>query len=137
MVLLTEEQIKTLRENKLDRNIVRDRVKAGWSIEKAITNPPRYTQPRLTIEQRKIAKQNNLDLHAVRSRLDRGWDIEKAITTPAIDKYKGGKNLSKPYCFNLHPDTEAKMLASIEKEGSTISSWLRSAVDLKLELGSI
>lgn len=77
-------------------NIIRARIKAGWSVEKAVSEKEIaknvalksyyiYKDKRLTIAE--IAKISEMDEKLVRKRIHLGWDIEKIINTkPKIKK---------------------------------------------------
>jgi len=71
----------------IDNNIVRGRLKKGWSLEKSLTTPHNtrfkyieFNGQTLTITQ--WSKKYNIKKVTLCNRLRKGWDFEKAVTTP-------------------------------------------------------
>lgn len=91
--LITREIYKKGLKNGLTRQVVRARVRRGWSVEDAITIPKKEAgRPRnlLTKEQLQIACNNGISVNTVYGRIRIGWSVEDAITKP-IKKKRGYK----------------------------------------------
>lgn len=79
------------RENNIDCRVLRDRIKNGWSIKKAIETPLQkhiYKYKDISGTPYQIAKRLKLDKRLLAERLRNGWAIEKAVETP---KKEGGE----------------------------------------------
>lgn len=74
------------KENNLPRNLVKNRIYAGWDHEKAIKTPARnprmITFNNVTQSLNKWAKQIGLTYSALFERIEHGWSIEDALTIP-------------------------------------------------------
>jgi len=79
-------------------NTVRDRMSAGWSLERALNTPARTTTgpryQRFSIEQLQQIKASGIHYNVIWSRVKNGMPFEQAITTPANYKLRGHSRLS-------------------------------------------
>ena len=78
------------------RNLVEERLKLGWSIEKAVTTPPLKPSKRnsknitfnnKTQSLRDWSKDLNISYSTLAGRLRRGWSVSKAFSTPTEEKF--------------------------------------------------
>lgn len=64
----------------LDYHLVYYRIKAGWSEERAMSEPV-FQESELS----RICKERGLDYHTIYARVhDYGWSVEKALNTPVV-----------------------------------------------------
>ena len=97
----TEEEIKTIEENGLDRNIVANRLGSGWSLEQALTRPKKggrqYVYPEWVYKE---ADKNGISYSALGSRIRRGMSLEEACTKKTITKLEALEIARKKYKEN-------------------------------------
>lgn len=83
----TEEEIKTMKENGIDRNTVSCRLQWGWTLEEAITKPKKrgrqYVYPEWVYKE---ADKNGISYSALGSRIRRGMSLEEACTKKTITR---------------------------------------------------
>ena len=83
----TEEEIKTMKENGIDRNTVSCRLQWGWTLEEAITKPKKrgrqYVYPKWVYKE---ADKNGISYSALGNRIRRGMSLEEACTKKTITK---------------------------------------------------
>ena len=83
----TEEEIKTMEENGIDRNTVSCRLQWGWTLEEAITKPKKrgrqYVYPEWVYKE---ANKNGISYSALGSRIRRGMSLEEACTKKMITR---------------------------------------------------
>ena len=83
----TEEEIKTIKENGIDRNTVSCRLQWGWTLEEAITKPKKrgrqYVYPEWVYKE---ADKNGISYSALGSRIRRGMSLEEACTKKMITR---------------------------------------------------
>ena len=83
----TEEQIKTMEENGVDRNTVSCRLKWGWTLEEALTKPNKRGRQYVYTEWvYKEANKNGISYSALGNRIRRGMSLEEACTKKTITK---------------------------------------------------
>ena len=83
----TEEEIKIMKENGLDRNAVAYRLGLGWSWEQALTKPKKggrqYVYPEWVYKE---ADKHGISYSAVGNRIRHGMSLEEACTKKTITK---------------------------------------------------
>ena len=83
----TEEEIKTMKENGVDRNTVSCRLQYGWTLEQALTRPKKrgrqYVYPEWVYKE---ADKNGISYSALGNRIRRGMSLEEACTKKTITK---------------------------------------------------
>ena len=83
----TEEEIKTIKENGIDRNTVSCRLQWGWTLEEAITKPKKkgrqYVYPKWVYKE---ADKNGISYSALGNRIRRGMSLEEACTKKMITR---------------------------------------------------
>ena len=83
----TEEEIKTMEENGIDRNTVSCRLQWGWALGEAITKPKKrgrqYVYPEWVYKE---ADKNGISYSALGNRIRRGMSLEEACTKKTITK---------------------------------------------------
>ena len=83
----TEEEIKTMKENGIDRNTVSCRLQWGWTLEEAITKPKKrgrqYVYPEWVYKE---ADKNGISYSALGNRIRRGMSLEEACTKKTITR---------------------------------------------------
>ena len=83
----TEEEIKTMEENGIDRNTVSCRLQWGWALEEALTKPKKrgrqYVYPEWVYKE---ANKNGISYSALGSRIRRGMSLEEACTKKMITR---------------------------------------------------
>lgn len=89
-----EEHIKEAASNGVSKKTYQQRVKQGWSVEKAKTTVIRQSHKTDEyIKHREIAKTHNISPSTFLRRVKAGWDIEVAATKPS--KSRRWKNAKK------------------------------------------
>ena len=85
----TEEEIKTMEENGIDRNTASCRLKWGWTVEEAISKPKKpgrqYVYPEWVYKE---ANKNGISYSALGNRIRSGMSLEEACTKKTITKLK-------------------------------------------------
>lgn len=76
----------------LSANLIADRLRRGWTVERAILTPNSYIKRWLEVDGIKrplmeIARERGIHPVTLQDRLNRGWSVEDAISTPASDGY--------------------------------------------------
>ena len=83
----TEEEIKTMEENGVNRNIAAGRRYWGWTLEEAITKSKKkgrqYVYPEWVYKE---ADKNGISYSALGNRIRRGMSLEEACTKKIITK---------------------------------------------------
>ena len=83
----TEEEIKIMEENGVDRNTASCRLKWGWTLEEALTKPKKrgrqYIYPEWVYKE---ADKNGISYSALGNRIRRGMSLEEACTRKVITK---------------------------------------------------
>ena len=83
----TEEEIKTMEENGVNRNIAAGRRYWGWTLEEAITKSKKkgrqYVYPEWVYKE---ADKNGISYSALGNRIRRGMSLEEACTRKVITK---------------------------------------------------
>ena len=83
----TEEEIKTMEENGVDRNTASCRLKWGWPLEEALTKPKKrgrqYVYPEWVYKE---ANKNGISYSALGNRIRSGMSLEEACTKKTITK---------------------------------------------------
>ena len=83
----TEEEIKTMEENGIDRNVAAGRRYWGWTLEEAITKSKKkgrqYVYPEWVYKE---ANKNGISYSALGNRIRRGMSLEEACTKKIITK---------------------------------------------------
>ena len=83
----TEEQIKIMEENGVDRNTASCRLKWGWTLEEALTKPKKrgrqYVYPEWVYKE---ADKNGISYSALGNRIRRGMSLEEACTKKMITR---------------------------------------------------
>ena len=79
--LSTENIIKKAEENGISFEVLYQRIKSNWDVEKAV-NTPINEHRRLTKEQIETAKKNGISYVTLYQRIRNNWDIEKAVSHP-------------------------------------------------------
>lgn len=84
---LTDEDRAIAEANGIKRTTLLERIYSlGWSIEKAITTPPKNRPFVIDEETAKLLKKNGIKEITFKNRVKRyGWSIEKARTTPTLE----------------------------------------------------
>ena len=94
----TEEQIKTMEENGVDRNTVSCRLKWGWTLEEALTKPKKrgrqYVYPEWVYKE---ANKNGISYSALGNRIRSGMSLEEACTKKTITKLEALEIARKKY----------------------------------------
>ena len=94
----TEEQIKTMEENGVDRNTVSCRLKWGWTLEEALTKPKKrgrqYVYPEWIYKE---ANKNGISYSALGNRIRSGMSLEEACTKKTITKLEALEIARKKY----------------------------------------
>lgn len=118
-------------QNGITRHVYCDRIKRGWSLIDAISQPPLsriesikraskvnscFKNKALSEEQREIAALNGISYTVARDRIKRlGWSIEEAITIPIMTRSECGKKGGKigkersPWSKMVFPSREERM----------------------------
>lgn len=80
-------------------NLVQERIKNGWELEKVLTTPKRTPK---TLEYKGVvksysewSKDTGISVSAIKDRLRSGWSIEKTLTTKLKDTYVTHNNVTK------------------------------------------
>ena len=83
----TEEEIKAMEENGIDRNVAAGRRYWGWTLEEAITKSKKkgrqYVYPEWVYKE---ADKNGISYSALGNRIRRGMSLEEACTRKMITK---------------------------------------------------
>ena len=83
----TEEEIKAMEENGIDRNVAAGRRHWGWTLEEAITKSKKkgrqYVYPEWVYKE---ADKNGISYSALGNRIRRGMSLEEACTKKIITK---------------------------------------------------
>ena len=83
----TEEEIKTMEENGIDRDVAAGRRYWGWTLEEAITKPKKkgrqYVYPEWVYKE---ANKNGISYSALGNRIRRGMSLEEACTKKMITR---------------------------------------------------
>ena len=83
----TEEEIKAMEENGIDRNVAAGRRYWGWTLEEAITKSKKkgrqYVYPEWVYKE---ANKNGISYSALGNRIRRGMSLEEACTKKIITK---------------------------------------------------
>ena len=83
----TEEEIKAMEENGIDRDVAAGRMYWGWTLEEAITKPKKggrqYVYPEWVYKE---ANKNGISYSALGNRPRRGTSLEEACTQKIIIK---------------------------------------------------
>ena len=83
----TEEEIKAMEENGIDRNVAAGRRYWGWTLEEAITKSKKkgrqYVYPEWVYKE---ADKNGISYSALGNRIRRGMSLEEACTKKIITK---------------------------------------------------
>ena len=83
----TEEEIKTMEENGIDRDVAAGRRYWGWNLEEAITKPKKkgrqYVYPKWVYKE---ADKNGISYSALGNRIRRGMSLEEACTKKMITR---------------------------------------------------
>ena len=83
----TEEEIKAMEENGIDRNVAAGRRYWGWTLEEAITKSKKkgrqYVYPEWVYKE---ADKNGISYSALGNRIRRGMSLEEACTRKVITK---------------------------------------------------
>ena len=83
----TEEEIKTMKENGIDRNTVSCRLQWGWTLEDAITKPKKRGRQSIYPEWvYKEANKNGISYSALGNRIRSGMSLEEACTKKMITR---------------------------------------------------
>ena len=83
----TEEEIKTMEENGIDRDVAAGRMYWGWTLEEAITKPKKGGRQHVYPEWvYKEADKNGISYSALGNRIRRGMSLEEACTKKTITK---------------------------------------------------
>ena len=94
----TEEQIKTMEENGVDRNTVSCRLKWGLTLEEALTKPKKrgrqYVYPEWIYKE---ANKNGISYSALGNRIRSGMSLEEACTKKTITKLEALEIARKKY----------------------------------------
>ena len=94
----TEEEIKIMKENGLDRSAVAYRLGLGWSLEQALTKPKKggrqYVYPKWVYKE---ADKNGISYSALGNRIRRGMSLEEACTKKTITKLEALEIARKKY----------------------------------------
>ena len=94
----TEEQIKIMEENGVDRNTASCRLKWGWSLEEALTRPKKrgrqYVYPEWVYKE---ANKNGISYSALGNRIRSGMSLEEACTKKIITKLEALEIARKKY----------------------------------------
>ena len=97
----TEEEIKIMKENGLDRNAVAHRLGLGWSLEQALTKPKKggrqYVYPEWVYKE---ADKNGISYSALGNRIRRGMSLEEACTKKKITRLEALEIARKKYKEN-------------------------------------
>lgn len=83
----TEEEIKTMEDNGIDREVAANRMYWGWNLEEAITKPKKkgrqYVHPEWVYRE---ADKNGISYSALNNRIKSGMSLEEACTKKTITK---------------------------------------------------
>lgn len=83
----TEEEIKTMEDNGIDREVAANRMYWGWNLEEAITKPKKkgrqYVHPEWVYRE---ADKNGISYSALNNRIKSGMSLEEACTRKVITK---------------------------------------------------
>ena len=83
----TEEEIKIMEENGVDRNTASCRLKWGWTLEEALTKPKKrgrqYVYPEWVYKE---ADKNGISYSALGNRIRSGMSLEEACTKKMITR---------------------------------------------------
>ena len=94
----TEEEIKTMEENGIDRNTASCRLKWGWTVEEAISKPKKpgrqYVYPEWVYKE---ANKNGISYSALGNRIRSGMSLEEACTKKTITKLEALEIARKKY----------------------------------------
>ena len=83
----TEEEIKTMEENGIDRDVAAGRMYWGWTLEEAITKPKKGGRQHVYQEWvYKEADKNGISYSALGNRIRRGMSLEEACTKKTITR---------------------------------------------------
>ena len=83
----TEEEIKAMEENGIDRDVAAGRMYWGWTLEEAITKPKKGGRQHVYPEWvYKEADKNGISYSALGNRIRRGMSLEEACTKKTITK---------------------------------------------------
>ena len=97
----TEEEIKTMEENGVDRNTVACRLKWGWTLEESLTRPKKrgrqYVYPEWVYKE---ADKNGISYSALGNRIRSGMSLEEACTKKTITKLEALEIARKKYKKN-------------------------------------
>ena len=84
--LTTPEQIKTAKLNGIPEQTLRNRLRAGWEIQKAVTEPPRKRGERKRNEHGLFIGKNKADQRAFRLTKDLDRKLAKAIKESGLNQ---------------------------------------------------
>lgn len=80
----------------ISEKTIRDRLDSGWSVERALTTPPRPGGPTLydavwegrvhTMSLSEWGTLSGINPRTIKGRLNKGWSMTKAITTPVDER---------------------------------------------------
>ena len=97
----TEEEIKIMKKNGLDRNTVSCRLQYGWALEEALTKAKKggrqYVYPEWVYKE---ADKNGISYSALGSRIRRGMSLEEACTKKTITRLEALEIARKKYKEN-------------------------------------
>ena len=83
----TEEEIKVMEENGIDRNTAASRMYLGWTLEEALTRPKKRGRQRIYPEWvYKEADKHGISYTALGNRVRRGMSLEEACTKRLLTK---------------------------------------------------
>ena len=103
----TEEEIKTMEENGVNRNIAAGRRYWGWTLEEAITKSKKkgrqYVYPEWVYRE---ANKNGISYSALGNRIRRGMSLEEACTKKIITKEEALVIARKKYKEKKKADNE-------------------------------
>ena len=85
----TEEEIRAMEENEIDRDVAAGRMYWGWTLEEAITKPKKGGRQHVYPEWvYKEADKNGISYSALGNRIRSGMSLEEACTKKTITKLK-------------------------------------------------
>lgn len=74
--------LERARQNGIYSKTIFDRLRYGWSVKRAVTEPTRAKRPPMSKFLRAVAHANGIATHTVYMRLRLGWPLEAALSFP-------------------------------------------------------
>lgn len=100
------------KETGLNFFTINNRIKRGWSIERALTTPAfegrRIEHDGRTQNVSAWSRETGIAIATLLKRLDAGWTTERALTTPLCSR--GRKKISQPAELRAYRDMERMMI---------------------------